>query len=105
VGAGVASRAVVARAAEADAGEVDGVPGTAPTTTARVGPPNDAEAAGSSLRIVPVPVPVPMVALVGTLRLTVKVSLGSMVASPRIGTAIVPLIELAEMVSVPLAAV
>ena len=59
----------------------------------------------SSLRMVPVPWLSLSVALVGEVRLTTKVSLGSTTVSPRTGTAMVRVIWPGAKVSVPETAV
>ena len=59
---------------------------------------------GSSSRMVPTPWPSAMVALVGLLRLTTKVSFGSARRSPLTSTVIVPVVWPAGIVSVPEAA-
>src|SRR4051794_17805045 len=59
---------------------------------------------GSSLRIVPVAVAVPRIALVGLLRVAVYVSFALLSGSPTTGTVMVPEVEPAGMVSVPVLA-
>ena len=62
------------------------------------------EMRGSSSTMVPTPWPSAMVALVGLLRLTTKVSFGSGRRSPLTSTVIVPVVWPAGIVSVPEAA-